>query len=408
VAPSSVSFIISSAFSFNGPFSSGNSLGGQGWYGSQFNGGTGSAGYPVTNPPTVNGATVVGICNGLNSTAPELTFSVMMAGTQNTSSFSSIQYNDTGGNALELLTSAATINTASYPGYTVFTWNLSNETQQIPVGVAVFSFNYATSGGGGGSTQSTVTAGYVSVAPSYIVPSGSLNVYGYDISKSCGSITPNPTDIGSSQITSAFEVTGYGYVTLIIAVVGSAAKSLFSQVTVQKTGGSANTYLTSAAQFYASGGSTFTINGGNLTVGAPGVSVWAWQITTGVTPVNFANGVTTTLTFPAAPPAVCQGQAGQASGGQTLTPNWNVNAPAGRGGDVWGAFGGGVTPINGCPPVLALASRCQAPTNFELTGTQTGRTINPNQRTIGGELSTGVLSTLTTDDALPEGGSNAG
>jgi hypothetical protein len=37
--------------------------------------------------------------------------------------------------------------------------------------------------------------------------------------------------------------------------------------------------------------------------------------------------------------------AGIATGGQTLTPNPNVNAPAGYGGDLWGANGGGITPI---------------------------------------------------------------
>jgi hypothetical protein len=39
--------------------------------------------------------------------------------------------------------------------------------------------------------------------------------------------------------------------------------------------------------------------------------------------------------------------AGLPSGGQTLTPNPNVNAPAGIGGDLWGANGGGITPIGG-------------------------------------------------------------
>jgi hypothetical protein len=34
-----------------------------------------------------------------------------------------------------------------------------------------------------------------------------------------------------------------------------------------------------------------------------------------------------------------------ANGGQTLTPNPDVYAPAGMGGDVWGANGGGATPI---------------------------------------------------------------
>ena len=37
--------------------------------------------------------------------------------------------------------------------------------------------------------------------------------------------------------------------------------------------------------------------------------------------------------------------AGTVLGGQTLTPNPNVTASAGMGGDRWGANGGGITPI---------------------------------------------------------------
>ena len=39
--------------------------------------------------------------------------------------------------------------------------------------------------------------------------------------------------------------------------------------------------------------------------------------------------------------------AGQASGGQKLTPNPNVSAPVNRGGDRWGANGGDGVPIGG-------------------------------------------------------------
>lgn len=38
---------------------------------------------------------------------------------------------------------------------------------------------------------------------------------------------------------------------------------------------------------------------------------------------------------------------GAASGGQKLTPIKNVNAPAGQGGSLWGANGGGITPVGG-------------------------------------------------------------
>lgn len=49
--------------------------------------------------------------------------------------------------------------------------------------------------------------------------------------------------------------------------------------------------------------------------------------------------------------------AGQASGGQQLTPNKNVTAPAGVGGDLWGANGGGITPVGGAVPAISTVKQ---------------------------------------------------
>lgn len=58
--------------------------------------------------------------------------------------------------------------------------------------------------------------------------------------------------------------------------------------------------------------------------------------------------------------------AGQASGGQNLTPNRNVSAPAGFGGDRWGANGGGITPMAGSKPVAATLADGETATNLQL------------------------------------------
>lgn len=78
--------------------------------------------------------------------------------------------------------------------------------------------------------------------------------------------------------------------------------------------------------------------------------------------------------------------AGIPSGGQTLTPNPNVNAPAGFGGDLWGANGGGITPVGGGvtgqtgydKPVAVTLSDAETQTNYQ-TGVR---------KTVEGDLGT--------------------
>jgi hypothetical protein len=92
--------------------------------------------------------------------------------------------------------------------------------------------------------------------------------------------------------------------------------------------------------------------------------------------------------------------AGQAGGGQTLTPNRNVNAPAGFGGDKWGANGGGITPMGGSKPVAMTASDGETATNY-LVSTQAPLTVMSQE-------SLGALDRQTADSSLPAGGSNQG
>lgn len=107
--------------------------------------------------------------------------------------------------------------------------------------------------------------------------------------------------------------------------------------------------------------------------------------------------------------------AGQASGGQTLTPNPNVYAPGGIGGDRWGANGGGITPIgNGVTGpsgwderVAATASDGQTAENLELNPIPLTARGAPTQ-SVKSQSSNGSLSQQSLDDALPGGGSNTG
>lgn len=89
--------------------------------------------------------------------------------------------------------------------------------------------------------------------------------------------------------------------------------------------------------------------------------------------------------------------AGQASGGQTLTPNRNVIAPAGRGGDRWGAFGGGITPVGVGKPLAATLSDGETANNYQ----------DPAQ-SLGEQVSRGVQDRNALDTSIPGGGSNQG
>jgi hypothetical protein len=78
----------------------------------------------------------------------------------------------------------------------------------------------------------------------------------------------------------------------------------------------------------------------------------------------------------------------QANGGQNLTPYQNVAAPAGFGGDKWGANGGSIAPAFGPLPALA---------NLGRGITQSDHIIDANQTTVQAGLSRGAISTRTAD-----------
>ena len=81
--------------------------------------------------------------------------------------------------------------------------------------------------------------------------------------------------------------------------------------------------------------------------------------------------------------------ANAAAGGQTLTPYRNVIAVAGTGGDKWGAFGGGITPVSGPLPVLANVSSGVRQANFVMDA--------KNGLTVHAGMSTATVSGKTAD-----------
>jgi hypothetical protein len=91
--------------------------------------------------------------------------------------------------------------------------------------------------------------------------------------------------------------------------------------------------------------------------------------------------------------------AGQASGGQTLTPNSNVSAPAGIGGELWGRFGGGIAAIGTAKPVAATVSDGETAANYVVDAV-------PNS--VQGAEAVGALDKQTLDTALPVSGTNLG
>jgi hypothetical protein len=82
------------------------------------------------------------------------------------------------------------------------------------------------------------------------------------------------------------------------------------------------------------------------------------------------------------------------------------------GGDLWGANGGGITPVGGGVTgqagwderVGATVSDGQTAGNFQLNSTQRGQPMIPLQQ----QTSNAALSCGSFDDALPTGGSNQG
>ena len=100
--------------------------------------------------------------------------------------------------------------------------------------------------------------------------------------------------------------------------------------------------------------------------------------------------------------------------GQTLTSWKNVQAIAGVGGDIWGANGGGATPIGGGsagqtgwdPSIKTLLSDAEVSANYEtaLPGTVLGTT----PASIESQMSTGALPAQTKDSSIQAGNSNSG
>jgi hypothetical protein len=81
------------------------------------------------------------------------------------------------------------------------------------------------------------------------------------------------------------------------------------------------------------------------------------------------------------------------TGGQKLTPYPNIFAPAGMGGDLWGANGGGIAPVTGPLPVLANVSNgVRALDN----------TFSANSQTIKAGLSNGAVSGKTADQVYAD------
>lgn len=101
--------------------------------------------------------------------------------------------------------------------------------------------------------------------------------------------------------------------------------------------------------------------------------------------------------------------AGAVSPGQVLTPNPNVYAPAGNGGDVWGANGGGQVAVGGgvtgqtgfTKPVAATLCDGETATNYLPPAPVPLRSV------LSSENST-ALSGQTLDSSLASGGTNAG
>jgi hypothetical protein len=107
--------------------------------------------------------------------------------------------------------------------------------------------------------------------------------------------------------------------------------------------------------------------------------------------------------------------AGQASGGQLLTPNPNVTAVAGIGGSLWGANGGGIIPIGGNVSgqtgwderVAPAQGRGQTAANYEQSPIPVNVKGAPTQSVLT-QQSNSALSGASKDSALAAGGSNQG
>jgi hypothetical protein len=99
--------------------------------------------------------------------------------------------------------------------------------------------------------------------------------------------------------------------------------------------------------------------------------------------------------------------AGVASGGQTLTPIRNVVARAGKGGDLWGANGGAITPVGGgvagqtgwIVPLKANASDGESDLNTAVYPRRDARTVNA--KASSGEMSLNQSTAFIPGFAMP-------
>jgi hypothetical protein len=120
-------------------------------------------------------------------------------------------------------------------------------------------------------------------------------------------------------------------------------------------------------------------------------------------------GITTPVTTPSYYGAVRQ----QNPVGQNLNPNPNVYAPAGIGGDVWGANGGGQIAIGGgatdqtgfVKPMVVTLGSTESATNYQDPGLSNANV--PLQQSRLGLLNSDALSGQT-QDPLTSAGNNAG
>jgi len=121
------------------------------------------------------------------------------------------------------------------------------------------------------------------------------------------------------------------------------------------------------------------------------------------------------ITTPAQIPSYLGSVRQQNTVGQNLSANPNVSAPAGYGGDVWGANGGGITAIGGgatdqtgyLKPVAVTPSSAESATNYLDPGTLSTANL-PLQKSRLGLLNSDALSGQTQDPLGPVTGNNAG
>jgi hypothetical protein len=121
-------------------------------------------------------------------------------------------------------------------------------------------------------------------------------------------------------------------------------------------------------------------------------------------------GITTPVQIPSYLGSVRQ----QNPVGQNLSANPNVNAPAGYGGDLWGANGGGITAIGGgatdqtgfVKPAVITPSSCETASNF-LDSAPLGTVNRPTPGTRLGQMNSDALSGQT-QEPLSSVGNNAG